>query len=136
MNYKIGQVAREIGITEKRIREYEEEGLIKPRRRPSSSQRMYEDFDVRRIKQIKQLIHGRGLTLAGIKTLLALAPCWNVIDCPNYESCPAYSEPRKKCWEIQEDEKVTMECRGNCDRCPVYLLRDFDAQPLFERSAP
>lgn len=131
--YKIGQVARELQLSEKRIREYEDEGLIKPRRRESSAQRMYDRFDIARLEQIRALIHERGLTLTGIKSLIAMAPCWKVIECVEYERCAAYRNPQSKCWEMADEDKTDIECIGNCDHCPVYLLRDYRPEPLFER---
>ncbi len=136
MFYRIGQVSRQVGLTEKRIREYEDEGLLHPRRRESSVQRQYDDFDIRRIRQIKALIHERGLTLAGIKALLAIAPCWEIIDCEDRENCPAYKDPWKKCWELREELRTDLQCMGNCNRCPKYLTRDTVIQPMFDRIPP
>jgi len=134
MYYRIGQVARQVGLTEKRIREYEDEGLINPKRRESSIQRQYDDFDIRRIQQIKALIHERGLTLAGIKALLAVAPCWEIIECDNRNHCPAYVDPRKKCWTIREELRADIQCMGYCNRCPKYLVRDITVSPLFDKT--
>ena len=134
MSYKIGKVSREVGMTIKRIRDYEREGLIKPRRKMPGNQRRYDEFDIRLIKQIKHLIHDRGLTISGIIHLLKTAPCWTVLQCSDPEICPAYKNPHQRCWNIKTHLKVAPECMGNCDRCPIYLVRNYEIQPLFEKS--
>lgn len=134
MLFKVGQVAREVEMSIKRILEYEKEGLIKPLRRESSNHRLFSEFEIRQIKRIKHLIHKRGFTLASIKHLLNMAPCWIVLDCDSWESCPAYSHPNEKCWKIKKQLEVECKCMGTCERCPVYLVKDFNTEPLFEKT--
>ncbi len=68
---KIGQVAKETGVSVKAIRFYEKIGLIPaPDRLFSSGYRLYTDRDVRRLRLIKRskLL---GLTLSQIKEIVA-----------------------------------------------------------------
>jgi len=131
MYMKIGQVAQMVGLSIKRIREYEKEGLVKPVRGETSNQRMYGAFEIGRILQTKKLIHERGLTLAGIKMLLNLAPCWVIFNCQDTTSCPAYKKPHSRCFEFKEKNSDQIFCAGNCEICPVYMTRTDKIQPLF-----
>ncbi len=134
MLYKIGQVAQQVELSIKRIREYEKEGLIKPVRGQTSNQRLYGPFEISRIVQIKRLIHERGLTVAGIRTLLSLAPCWTVFDCREPSACPAYHDPYHRCWEVRKDCAVEVLCMGECEKCAIYLAHIQEVPPLFEKT--
>jgi hypothetical protein len=131
MHLKIGQVAQMVGLSIKRIREYEKEGLVKPVRGKTSNQRMYGFFEIGRIMQTKKLIHERGLTLAGIKMLLNLAPCWIIFGCNNPKSCSVYINPHARCFELKGKKGKGTPCAGNCETCPVYMTRADKIQPLF-----
>jgi DNA-binding transcriptional MerR regulator len=121
-NYKINQIATITGLSQKRIRDYEREGLIKPARDPNTNDRLFSEFDVRQIKHITQLIHKRGFTIPALKQLLAIAPGYHVFHCEEKENCEAIKNPYKVCWEIYREidyshyEKV-------CSICPIYLAR-------------
>ncbi|HUU29764.1 MAG TPA: MerR family transcriptional regulator [archaeon] len=134
MYLKIGKVSQKVGLSIKRIREYEKEGLIKPMRGETSNQRLYGSFEISRIMQIKQLIHERGLTVTGIKTLLNLAPCWTVFNCKETGICPAYKFPYNRCWELKERFKEEVACMGECVKCPIYLAIVEKVPPLFEKT--
>ncbi len=121
--YLINEVSRKVNLSQKRIREYEKEGFIRPQRHPHTNNRLYTDFEIQQIERIYELIHDRGFTLAGLKNLLVLAPCWNVFDCKVRESCPAYGNPHVPCWETRR--VIDTLCEGPCERCAVYLNRDF-----------
>src|SRR3990172_6159476 len=88
--YLINEVSNKVKLSQKRIREYEKEGLVKPVRAPQTNNRLYSSFDLLQIKRIKQLIHEAGFTLSCLKNLLALTPCWKIFGCPSKEECPAY----------------------------------------------
>ena len=117
--YLIGEISREVKLSQKRIREYEKEGFIKPVRETKTNNRYYTDFDIRQIKQVKNLIHKHGLTVSCLKTLLKSAPCWNIFDCDKTAECEAYKSPHTPCY-------ITMENvpDSKCDNCPVYLNRN------------
>ena len=119
--YSIGTVSRMVNLSQKTLRDYEEMGLIKPKRAPFTNNRIYSDFEVAQIKRISYLIHNRGLTLPSIRSLLRLAPCWNVFDCKVRDSCPAYASPHIPCYEIRE-KKETL-CETTCEQCGVFLNR-------------
>jgi hypothetical protein len=134
MYLKIGKVAQKVGLSIKRIREYEKEGLIKPIRGETSKQRLYSAFEISQIMQIKSLIHERGLTVAGIKTLLNLAPCWTIFHCKQTGICPAYKHPYNRCWETKKLFKEAVACLGDCVKCAVFLARMDKVPPLLEKT--
>lgn len=55
------------------------------------------------------------VSIAGIKRLLALIPCWEIKGCPMEirTGCPSYFDYAKPCWLR---EYATNECR----ECSVY----------------
>ncbi|MCL8207897.1 MAG: MerR family transcriptional regulator [Actinomycetia bacterium] len=65
----MGEVKRLTGLTERRIRYYESQGLLEPLRSPGH-QRQYTAEDVERLKEIKRLLDG-GVHLKAVKERLA-----------------------------------------------------------------
>jgi len=124
----INDVSREVNLSQKRIREYEKELFIKPYRDPKTNNRLYSDFDINQIKRVNYLIHGKGFTLASLRYLLVLAPCWNIFGCEEKECCEAYKNPYQPCY-ITRIEKGT-HCPGPCPRWAVYLNRDFKKERI------
>lgn len=120
--YLINEVSRRVNLSQKRIREYEKEGFIKPRREPRTNNRLYSEFDISQIERINYLIHERGFTLTCLRNLLALAPCWNIFDCLDRQYCSAYQNPHQPCWQVRQ-ETETM-CPGPCQCCAVFLNRE------------
>jgi DNA-binding transcriptional MerR regulator len=121
-SYKINQIATITGLSQKRIRDYEREGLIKPARDPNTNNRLFSEFDVGQIKHITQLIHKRGLTIPALKQILVMAPGYHIFQCEEKQNCEAVKNPHKACWEVYREldhahyEKV-------CSICPIYLAR-------------
>jgi DNA-binding transcriptional MerR regulator len=80
--YPISLAAQQVGLSARTLRSYEEEGLLRPARKPEGDQRLYSDQDLIWIRCIGELIHGHSLTTAGIRRLLDLIPCWEIKRCP------------------------------------------------------
>ena len=129
--HMINEVSRQVNLSQKRIREYEKEGFINPEREPRTNNRLYSDFEIQQIKRINYLIHERGFTLACLRNLLVLAPCWNVFDCRDKEECPAYSHPHEDCWEVRIVHSA--KCPGPCDKCAIYINRGHERAPVLEK---
>ena len=53
--YRIGELATKVGLTERTIRYYEEVGLLESVKRLDGGVRVYTDEDVRRLKFVKKL---------------------------------------------------------------------------------
>lgn len=66
----IGAVAREVGLTPRAIRYYEEIGLLRPAIRVKGADRLFDESDVQRLRQIKRMRDVIGFTLAEIRELL------------------------------------------------------------------
>jgi len=81
--YQIGTAAQQVGLSARTLRVHEQEGLIRPARKPESDQRLYSEQDLIWIRCISELIHGHSLTTAGIRRLLDLIPCWEIKHCPD-----------------------------------------------------
>ncbi|MGA4843498.1 MerR family transcriptional regulator [Streptomyces sp. G45] len=67
---RMGEFSRRTGVSQRLLRYYEEQGLLRPRRRPSGY-REYEEADLATVRGIRVLL-AAGLTTATIAELL---PC-------------------------------------------------------------
>jgi hypothetical protein len=131
MLMRIGSVAKLMNLSVRRILQYEEEGLVIPREKTDGGHRLYSEHEINQIRNIIHLIHDHGLTLAGIKTLLKMTPCWKIFPCLVKDQCKAYKTPELACWEIRERGGDECACVGACDRCPIYRVRDHQTGHLF-----
>ena len=127
----INDVSRQVNLSQKRIREYEKEGLIKPLREPNTNNRIYTNFDVLQIERIHSLIHGDGFTLPCLKKLLVMAPCWKVFDCRQKKKCPAFKDPHTPCYEVSK--KLGTHKGGDCEHCAIYLNRDVNKTGVLKK---
>lgn len=131
--YLINDVSRVVNLSQKRIREYEKEGFIRPQREPKTNNRLYSDFDVAQIQRINHLIHEHGFTLACLRNLLLLAPCWNIFACADKERCAAFHEPHQACYEIRQ--RLETLCGGPCSSCAIFLSRGQERLKVLEPSS-
>jgi MerR family transcriptional regulator/heat shock protein HspR len=69
--FVISVAARLVEMHPQTLRKYEKEGLIEPSR-TSGNLRLYSDRDIERLRQVKYLVEGRGLNLAGVQLVLEL----------------------------------------------------------------
>ncbi|UCG28194.1 MAG: MerR family transcriptional regulator [Bacteroidales bacterium] len=103
------------------IRQYIDKGLIIPFKK-DSKRHLFSDIDIIRLKYIRQQLEDQGLNIAGIKSLLALLPCWAIRSCSvsDREKCQAYKSITNPCWEASEKG---LKCRNtNCRECSVYCI--------------
>jgi len=119
--YPISIASELVGTTDQTLRLYEKHGLIQPSRR--NKNRFYSENDIRWLKCLRQLIHDRKISIEGIKKLLNYAPCWEILDCQIKETCTAFQDRSKKCWERNH-----MLCNrfpeSNCHNCVYYLSQN------------
>jgi MerR family transcriptional regulator/heat shock protein HspR len=117
--HSIGHAAHILGISVPTIRLYEREGLILPYRKPSGH-RAFSDSDLERIRCIRQAINESKISIAGLRTMLSLVPCWSLMGCPPEarSSCTAVTTIGSPCWTITSKpwRCGTAECRD----CAVY----------------
>lgn len=118
--FPISVVAFKLGISEHTIRLYEGEGLIIPYKK-KSGYRLFSERDMQRIECIKKTINEKKISIAGIRRLLALIPCWEIKGCKTEfkMNCPAYIDFEKPCWLHKKQLKGDY-ATNDCRECPVY----------------
>ncbi|MER3523175.1 MAG: MerR family transcriptional regulator [Ignavibacteria bacterium] len=117
--YTIGEAADILGIAIPTIRMYEREGSIIPYRKRSKHRR-FSQSDIERIRCIRGMINQEKVSIAGIKRLLSLIPCWTIKNCPPDERarCGAFHQHDVPCWMASHK---SWDCRSAiCRECTVY----------------
>jgi MerR family transcriptional regulator/heat shock protein HspR len=111
------------GIPVHSIRQYIDKGLIIPFKK-ESNRNLFSQVDILRLKYIQKLITEDGLNIAGIRTLLAVIPCWAIRNCSaaEREKCEAFNSDSYPCWEASE--KGTICKNTNCRECEVYRVAE------------
>jgi MerR family transcriptional regulator/heat shock protein HspR len=119
--YTLSVTADLSGIPVHSIRQYIDKGLMIPFKK-ESSRNLFSQVDILRLKFIHKLLDEDGLNIAGIRSILALIPCWAIRQCSNEErtSCQAYTSETNPCWEASE--KGTLCKNTNCRECEVYRI--------------
>lgn len=117
--YTISNAAKLLEISVHTLRMYEREGLIIPFKK-ESSQRLYSDKDLERIKCIRNSINQDKIGIEGIRRMLSMIPCWAITKCSKSKrkNCQAFQGYSKPCWMF-EREGQSRQC-GNCRDCEVY----------------
>ena len=69
--YTIGVVARMVGLHPQTIRNYEQMGLVAPRR-TEGNMRLYSQVEVDRLMKINRLTQELGVNLAGVEIILRM----------------------------------------------------------------
>lgn len=80
---RIGELARHTGVSERMLRYYEQEGLLRPAR-TASGYRDYREAEVQAVQRIR-LLSTSGLKIESIRAIL---PCM-MGEKPAFEPCPA-----------------------------------------------
>jgi hypothetical protein len=130
--YLINEVSRRVELSQKRIRDYEKGGLVKPEREPRTNNRRYSESDINQILRVKELIHEHGFTVACLRYFLASAPCWVIFNCAEKKTCPTYGDPNKPCYEVVKKAADHSGLR-DCKSCPIYLNRGVPKVALLDR---
>jgi MerR family transcriptional regulator, heat shock protein HspR len=69
--YMISVAAELVGVHPQTLRQYEDKGLVRPKRTPGGT-RLYSEGDVERLRIIQRLTTEVGLNLAGVELVLRL----------------------------------------------------------------
>jgi MerR family transcriptional regulator/heat shock protein HspR len=119
--YTLSITAGLSGIPVHSIRQYIDRGLIIPFRK-KSGRNLFSQVDILRLKFIHKLLDEDGLNIAGIRTLLAVIPCWAIRECSDNEreKCQAFHSDSYPCWEASE--KGTRCKNTDCRECEVYRI--------------
>jgi MerR family transcriptional regulator/heat shock protein HspR len=118
--YTIGEAADLIGVSVPTIRMYEREGLIIPLRK-ASRHRLFAESDLERIRSIRRTINTDKVSIAGIRRLMSLVPCWKMKGCTEEQisACPRMSRTGSPCWMISG--KTWQSRSDQCRTCGSYV---------------
>ena len=118
-SYSISEAADILCISVPTLRMYEREGLVIPSRR-ASGHRAYTGEQLERIRCYRQTMARDKITIAHLKRLISLIPCWEINHCPEEvkATCRAYPSRGVPCWEATE--KSWQELCSKCLECEVY----------------
>ena len=118
--YTIGEAADLIGVSVPTIRMYEREGLIIPLRK-ASRHRLFAESDLERIRSIRRTINTEKVSIAGIRRLMSLVPCWKMNGCSEEakSKCPRLASNGSPCWIVTG--KTWQSKSDECRNCGVYL---------------
>jgi len=119
--YTLSITAGLSGIPVHSIRQYIDKGLIIPFKK-ESKHNLFSQVDILRLKYIHKLLDKDGLNIVGIRTILALIPCWAIRQCSaeEREKCQAFYGDTSPCWEASV--KGTLCKNTNCRECEVYRI--------------
>lgn len=118
---KIGEVAKLLGISIRTIHMYEREGLFIAFKN-SAGTRYFSQDDIQWLVELRRMIKA-SISIAGIRTLLSLIPCWKIRQC-DYTSrnqCPVIPNHQFPCWANKNN--LCNETGQQCRSCEVYQLR-------------
>ncbi|HXX58935.1 MAG TPA: MerR family transcriptional regulator [Thermodesulfovibrionales bacterium] len=102
--YPIMIASEFLGTTEQTLRVYEHHGLISPSRR--GRQRFYSENDITWLQCLRNLIHIKKISIAGIKKLLEYAACWDIMGCSEEvrKNCSAFRSQGKAATKPEDDD--------------------------------
>lgn len=118
--YPIRKAAELLRVSVHTLRMYEREGLILPYQK-DTGHRLYSDSDIERLRCIRSAINEKKISIAGIKSLFSVIPCWQIISCTDKDrvNCQAYSEAKQPCWTYNHLNNLCASIE--CVKCEVYL---------------
>lgn len=117
--YTISTAAEIMGVSIHTLRMYEREGLILPHKK-DSGHRLYSQSDLDRIQCVRNAINESKISIAGIKMIYSLIPCWQIVNCSEDErtKCPSFTAHNQPCWTFDHKKNV---CKAKeCRDCVVY----------------
>ncbi|HSP86564.1 MAG TPA: MerR family transcriptional regulator [Ignavibacteriaceae bacterium] len=120
--YPISVAARLLNISVHTLRMYEREDLIIPFKK-ETSHRLYSKADLERVTCIRRAINELKISIAGIKTISSLIPCWKILNCSEEDrkNCKAFDSHTNPCWSYKHKNNSCEE--HECRLCTVY--KDF-----------
>jgi MerR family transcriptional regulator, heat shock protein HspR len=117
--FPIRTAAKLLNISVHTLRMYEREGLILPYKK-NSSHRLYSKADLERLECIRAAINSQKISIAGIRTLYSMIPCWKILDCgEDGRTCKVFEQHAQPCWNLKHRNNFcdTKECRN----CEIYM---------------
>lgn len=117
--YPISAAAKLLNVSVHTLRMYEREGLIIPYKK-ETGHRLYSKSDIERLSCIRHSINESKISIAGIKTIYAVIPCWKIIGCTEEKrnNCAAFISHSEPCWKFNHNR---INCiKSDCRECEVY----------------
>ena len=116
--YAISVVAKLCLTPIRMLREYEKQGMIKPKK--VNRRRLFSVNEVGFIKDIRYYLTEKRMTINGLKEFYLRSACWEIKQC-NLKKCPAFGNMSKHCWEVVTYHKI---CDGKaCPSCPIFIIK-------------
>ena len=133
VTYLINEVSRRVELSQKRIREYEKGGLIKPEREPRTNNRRYSEYDINQILRVKELIHKHGLHGRLPALFSILCPVLNCLQMCRERGLHGL---RQSTHSLLRSRQKAAAHHGlkDCNRCPIDLNRDVRKMALLLQS--
>jgi len=133
--FRIGEVARQTGVSTRTLRYYEELGLLRPSGHSPGGARRYSGDDVARVKRIRELQDLVGFNLDEIRTIVAAEDRLDELR----EEFRAGRSPERERQIIAEaieiNDRLRTEMRAKQARLETFLA-DLDARAkLYRRRA-
>ncbi|MBF0340113.1 MAG: MerR family transcriptional regulator [Magnetococcales bacterium] len=118
---KIGVVAKRLGISIRTIHMYERERLFISHKNRAGT-RLFNEEDVEWLIEVRRMIKS-SISIAGIRSLMALIPCWDITKCQflSRQSCPSLRDNNFPCWSNKESK--CFQSADICRACKVYAMR-------------
>lgn len=119
--YTIGTVAELLHEHPETLRVWERNDLVRPDRK--GYQRRYSSNDIKRLKFIKDLMHKKGLNIAGVKYLTSMYSCWFKQNCKGgaAQNSPVAVNEAKACWKIEGTYCLVASDKAEiCSSCDIW----------------
>jgi MerR family transcriptional regulator/heat shock protein HspR len=117
--YPISVAARILKISVHTLRMYERKGLIVTFKK-KTRHRLYSESDIQRLVCIRRAINEYKFSIAGIKAIYSLIPCWKIMECSEKDRsrCEAFLSHNNPCWLCNH---TNTKCENlECRNCKVY----------------
>lgn len=127
--YTIGVVAQLLNVHQETLRIWEKNGLITPSRK--NNQRIYSNYDLKKLQFIKHMLDDKGLNLAGVRQLIEFYPCWWRENCKGGKGKESgdYINPAKPCWKEEDTYCFTpLDKADYCQSCSTCSTCDEECQ--------
>lgn len=126
--FPISVAAKLLDVHPRTLRIYEEEGLLLPSRQ--GNKRYFSQDNIEWVRCLRRLIHEEGISIPGVKKLLALVPCWELKKCSQEkrQSCTCAVDRSLPCW--QTARSICAREPSQCENCEIFVRAMKEAGPL------
>jgi DNA-binding transcriptional MerR regulator len=133
--YRIGEVAREVGVSTRTLRYYEELGLLSPSDHSPGGARRYSDEDLARVQRIRELQELVGFNLDEIRAIVTAEDRLQQLRTEFRAGSPPGRESQLLAEAIEINDRLRREMRAKLARLETFLA-DLDARArLYRRRA-